>query len=60
MAGVLRSACCRIVWQWKFAQLERWGFPILLVLLFTGILGEIMNPLVAFAARAIETLFGLY
>ncbi len=45
---------------WKFAQLERWGFPILLVLLFTGILGEIMNPLVAFAARAIETLFGLY
>lgn len=45
---------------WKFAQLERWGFPILLVLLFTGILGEIMNPLVAFAARAIQTLFGLY
>ncbi len=45
---------------WKFAQLERWGFPILLLLLFTGILGEIMNPLVAFAARAIQTLFGLY
>ena len=45
---------------WKFAQLERWGFPILLVLLFTGILGEIMNPLVIFAARAIETIFGLY
>jgi Zn-dependent protease len=45
---------------WRFAQLERWGFPILLVLLFTGILGEIMNPLVIFAARAIETIFGLY
>ena len=45
---------------WKFAQLERWGFPILLVLLFTGVLGEIMNPLVIFAARAIETIFGLY
>ncbi|MDD2741603.1 MAG: site-2 protease family protein [Rhodocyclaceae bacterium] len=45
---------------WKFAQLERWGFPILLVLLFTGILGQIMNPLVIFAARAIETIFGLY
>lgn len=45
---------------WKFAQLERWGFPILLVLLFTGILGAIMNPLVIFAARAIETIFGLY
>ena len=44
----------------KFAQLERWGFPILLLLLFTGILGEIMNPLVIFVARAIETIFGLY
>ncbi|MGE5471449.1 MAG: site-2 protease family protein [Bacteroidota bacterium] len=46
--------------SWKFAQLERWGFPILLLLLFTGILGEIMNPLVVFAARAIESIFGLY
>ena len=45
---------------WKFAQLERWGFPILLLLLFTGILGSIMNPLVIFAARAIESIFGLY
>ncbi len=31
---------------WRFAQLERWGFPILLVLLFTGILGAVMTPLV--------------
>jgi Zn-dependent protease len=45
---------------WRFAQLERWGFPILLLLLFTGILGEIMNPLVILAARVIETIFGLY
>ena len=45
---------------WKFAQLERWGFPILLVLLFTGILGAVMNPLVVFSARAIESIFGLY
>ena len=44
----------------KFAQLERWGFPILLVLLFTGILGAVMNPLVVFSARAIESIFGLY
>lgn len=43
-----------------FSRLERWGFPILLILLFTGILGAIMNPLVALAAGAIETLFGLY
>lgn len=45
---------------WKFAQLERWGFPILLVLLFTGILGAIMSPLVALSAQAIESIFGLY
>ncbi len=45
---------------WQFARLERWGFPILLLLLFTGILGDIMNPLVSLAAGAIETLFGLY
>jgi Zn-dependent protease len=45
---------------WRFAQLERWGFPILLVLLFTGILGAVMNPLVAFVARLIESIFGLY
>jgi Zn-dependent protease len=45
---------------WQFARIEPWGFPILLVLLFTGILGEIMNPLVLFSARAIESIFGLY
>lgn len=43
-----------------FAQLERWGFPILLVLMFTGILGAIMNPLVGLATGAIEAIFGLY
>ena len=45
---------------WKFARIEPWGFPILLVLLFTGILGAVMNPLVVFSARAIESIFGLY
>ena len=45
---------------WKYARIEPWGFPILLVLLFTDILGDIMNPLVLFAARAIESIFGLY
>jgi len=45
---------------WKFARIEPWGFPILLVLLFTDILGAIMNPLVLFSARAIESIFGLY
>ena len=45
---------------WKFAQIERWGFPILLLLLFTGILGAVMNPLVLMSARIIELIFGLY
>ncbi len=31
----------------RFSELERWGFPILLVLLFTGLLGDIMRPFVA-------------
>ena len=44
----------------KFAQLERWGFPILLLLLFTGILGLVMSPLVQMLAGLIETLLGLY
>ena len=45
---------------WKFAQLERWGFPILLLLMFTGILNTIMSPLVILAARILESIFGLY
>lgn len=42
---------------WKFAQLERWGFPILLIMLFTGILDAIMNPLLGFATRIIRAIF---
>lgn len=45
---------------WQFAKIEPWGFPILLLLLFTGILSAIMNPLVVLSARAIEAIFGLY
>jgi Zn-dependent protease len=30
---------------WRFARLEPWGFPILLVLLFTGVLGALLVPL---------------
>ncbi len=43
-----------------FSQLERWGFPILLLLMFTGILNTIMSPLVILSARIIESIFGLY
>lgn len=44
---------------WKFAQLERWGFPILLLLLFTGILGSIMGPIVSLVRGLIIFLFQL-
>ena len=30
---------------WRFARLEPYGFPILLVMLFTGMLGTILSPL---------------
>lgn len=45
---------------WQFSRIEPWGFPILLILLFTGVLGAVMNPLVTLSARAIESIFGLY
>ena len=45
---------------WQFSKIEPWGFPILLILLFTGVLGAVMNPLVILSARAIESIFGLY
>ncbi|MDR3300292.1 MAG: site-2 protease family protein [Candidatus Accumulibacter sp.] len=40
-----------------FSRLERWGFPILLLLLFTGILDAIMWPLIAVCKRLILILF---
>lgn len=44
---------------YRFAQLEPYGFPILLFLLFTGILGDILGPLVALFHFGIALLFGL-
>jgi Zn-dependent protease len=43
---------------WKFAQLERWGFPILLALLFLGVLDTILRPLLWLFNSLIRTLFG--
>lgn len=39
---------------WRFARIEPWGFPILLVLLFTGLLGQILSPVVGWVMAAIE------
>ena len=43
---------------WQFSRIEPWGFPILLLLLFTGILSDVMTPLVGFAARLVYSLYG--
>jgi Zn-dependent protease len=43
---------------WKFAQLERWGFPILLALLFTGLLAYHPGPFLGMFNTLIRTLFG--
>jgi Zn-dependent protease len=40
-----------------YAKLEPWGFPILLVLLFTSALGVILAPMIHFSFRVIGTLF---
>lgn len=42
---------------WHYAKLEPWGFPILLLLLFTSMLGVILDPLVRASFGAIETVF---
>ena len=43
---------------WQFAQLERWGFPILLALLFLGLLDTMLQPLLRVFNTLIRTLFG--
>lgn len=42
---------------WGYAKLEPWGFPILLVLMFTSVLGLILGPMVSFSFRVLGTLF---
>ena len=43
----------------SYARLEPLGFPILLVLLFTNLLGVILNPMVRASIEVIETIFQL-
>lgn len=42
---------------WQYAKLEPWGFPILLVLLFTHVLGSVLGPLVGYLRFLIAALF---
>lgn len=46
----------RIAWQ--YARLEPFGFPILLILLFTGLLGTVLWPLLAGFRFVLATVFG--
>lgn len=43
---------------WSYMKLERYGFIILLALLFTGILGKVLGPLVNYSSLAILSLLG--
>ena len=42
-----------------YAGLERFGLPILLVLIFTNLLGLVLNPMVRASIELIETIFQL-
>ena len=44
---------------WRYAQLERYGLWILLILLFTGALGAIVRPITTWTLQIIVTIFGL-
>jgi len=44
---------------WKFAQIERFGFVILIALLVTGVLGVVLWPMIDFSISVIGTLFGI-
>ena len=41
---------------WRFAKIEPWGVPILLVLLFTKQLGAVLNPLLVESEALIRAL----
>ena len=44
---------------WKFAQVERYGFIILIALLFSGLLGYILWPMITLSIAGIGALFGI-
>lgn len=44
---------------WRYMGMERYGFVILLLLLFTGLLGYVLSPLVGGSVRGLLTLLGI-
>ncbi len=45
---------------WQFSRIEPFGFPILILLLLTGILGQILWPIIGLVQDGIESIFRLY
>ncbi|MBI4998521.1 MAG: site-2 protease family protein [Rhodocyclales bacterium] len=45
---------------WNFARIEPWGFPILLLLLFTGILSSILGPVIGLLRLLVAALFNFH
>jgi Zn-dependent protease len=43
---------------WSFAKIERFGFPILIVLMLTGVLGMILSPFINYSVAGIGAVFG--
>jgi len=43
--------------SWQYSRLEPWGFPILLLLMFSGYLGLLLGPMVATSFRVIGAVF---
>lgn len=43
----------------QYARLEPWGFPILLALMFTNVLGIVLGPMVAGSLQLIASAFGM-
>ena len=43
---------------WQFARIEPFGFPILLLLLVTGVLGQLLWPMMAAFRILLATIFG--
>jgi Zn-dependent protease len=42
---------------WRFAMIEPYGFMILLMLLFTGVLGAVLSPFIGFALGVLDLVF---
>lgn len=46
-------------WAWQLNRIESYGFVLLLLLLVTGVLGQILTPIVSALQRALYGMLGL-